>query len=157
MARLFAMLAWLLAAAVFAAGPSDAQGYPTKPITLIVAFPAGGAGDLVMRAMAEVAAKRLGQPIVVENRVGASGTLGPATMAATARPDGYTIAQTAITVLRVPLMQKAGYDPLRDFTWIANLTGYTFGVVAKTSGPCKTWDDVVEFATENHGKEHGRP
>jgi tripartite-type tricarboxylate transporter receptor subunit TctC len=132
--------------------PSWAQSFPSRPITLIVAFPAGGAGDLVMRAMADVASKQLGQPIVVENRVGASGTLGPATMVAGAKPDGYTISQTAITVLRVPLMQKAVYDPLKDFTWIANLTGYTFGVVSKNGGPFKTWDDVVQYAKANPGK-----
>lgn len=130
----------------------QAQSFPSRPITLIVAFPAGGAGDLVMRSMAEVASKKLGQPIVVENRVGASGTLGPAQMVATAKSDGYTIAQTAITVLRVPLMQKVVYDPLKDFTWIANLTGYTFGVVSKAGGPFKTWGDVIAFAKANPGK-----
>ena len=146
------LVAAALALAVLPSENALAQAYPSRPITLIVAFPAGGAGDQVMRAMAEVAGKRLGQPIVVDNKVGASGTLGPAVMAATAKPDGYTIAQTAITVLRVPLMQKTTYNPLTDFTWIANLTGYTFGVVAKADGPFQTWADVVKFAKENPGK-----
>jgi tripartite-type tricarboxylate transporter receptor subunit TctC len=129
-----------------------AQDFPVKPITLLVAFPAGGAGDVVMRAMAEVAGKKLGQPVVVDNRVGASGTLAPATMAATAKPDGYTISQTVLPLVRVSLMQKVTYDPARDFTYIANLTAYTFGIVAKADGPLKTWADVVKFAKDNPGK-----
>jgi tripartite-type tricarboxylate transporter receptor subunit TctC len=132
--------------------PAAAQEFPTKPITLLVAFPAGGAGDIVMRAMAEIASKKLGQPIIVDNRVGASGTLAPATMAASAKPDGYMISQTVLPVVRVSLMQKVAYDPIKDFTYIANLTAYTFGIVAKASGPFKTWADVVKFAKENPGK-----
>ncbi len=105
-----------------------------------------------MRAMAEVAGKKLGQPVVVDNRVGASGTLAPATMAATAKPDGYTISQTVLPLVRVALMQKVTYDPARDFTYIANLTAYTFGIVAKADGPFKNWADVVKYAKENPGK-----
>jgi tripartite-type tricarboxylate transporter receptor subunit TctC len=132
--------------------PLAAQDFPNKPVTLLVAFPAGGAGDIVMRAMAEVAGKQLGQPVVVDNRVGASGTLAPATMAATAKPDGYTISQMVLPVVRVSLMQKVAYDPIKDFTYIANLTAYTFGIVAKADGPFKTWADVVAFAKANPGK-----
>ena len=68
-----------------------AAGFPSKPITLICPWPAGGPTDVVMRAMAEGAGKVLGQAVVVDNKAGASGTLGPASMAATAKPDGYTI------------------------------------------------------------------
>jgi tripartite-type tricarboxylate transporter receptor subunit TctC len=145
----------LLAALATLVLPSaaTAQGaFPNKPITLLVAFPAGGAGDVVMRAMAEVASKQLGQPIVVDNKVGASGTLAPATMAAGARPDGYTISQTVLPVVRLPLMQKVAYDPMKDFTFIANLTAYTFGIVIKAESPHQTWADVVKFAKENPGK-----
>ncbi len=70
-------------------------------------WPAGGPTDLALRAIAERAGKELGQQVVVDNKSGASGTLGPATMAATAKPDGYTIAQMPITtVMRLPMMQK---------------------------------------------------
>lgn len=146
------MIATALAMALGTTAPAGAQEFPSKPITLLVAFPAGGAGDIVMRAMAEVASKKLGQPVVVDNRVGASGTLAPATMAASAKPDGYTISQTVLPVVRMSLMQKVAYDPLKDFTYIANLTAYTFGIVAKADGPFKTWADVVKFAKENPGK-----
>lgn len=138
---------------LLSAATAHAQGaFPNKPITLYVAFPAGGAGDVVMRAMADVASKQLGQPIIVDNKVGASGTLAPATMAAGARPDGYTISQTVLPVVRLPLMQKVAYDPIKDFTYIANLTAYTFGIVIKAESPHKTWADVVAFARENPGK-----
>jgi tripartite-type tricarboxylate transporter receptor subunit TctC len=140
------------AATLLTASPLAAQDFPNKPITLLVAFPAGGAGDVVMRAMAEVAGKQLGQPVVVDNRVGASGTLAPATMAATSKPDGYTISQMVLPVVRVSLMQKVSYDPIKDFSYIANLTAYTFGIVIKAESPHKTWADVVKFAKDNPGK-----
>ena len=114
-----------------AATGAAAQDYPTKPITLYVPWAAGGSTDITMRAIAEVASKHLGQPIVVENRAGGGGTVGPATMAATAKPDGYTISQIPITVFRLPLMQKTTWDAQKDFTYIIHLTGYTFGVTAK--------------------------
>src|SRR3954453_7259521 len=97
---------------------SHAQDYPTKPITLIVPWPAGGSTDLTMRAIAESASKVLGQPIAIDNKAGGGGTVGPATMAAAAKPDGYTIAQLPITVFRIPLMQEVSWDPAKDFSYI---------------------------------------
>ncbi len=140
------------ALAAFAAQPSLAQEYPNKPITLIVPWPAGGSTDIVMRAMAESAGKALGQPVVVDNKAGGSGTIGPATMAAAAKPDGYTIAQIPITVFRLPLMQNTPWDALKDFTYIVHLTGYTFGVTTRADSPFKTFQDVIEFARNNPGK-----
>src|SRR5689334_19755509 len=82
--------------------PVAAQEFPARPITLIVPFPAGGPTDLALRALGEAASKHLGQPVIVENKSGGAGTVGPATMAATAKPDGYTIAQMPVTVYRLP-------------------------------------------------------
>jgi tripartite-type tricarboxylate transporter receptor subunit TctC len=146
--------ATLFAAALVSFAPTGAfaQAYPEKPITLIVPWPAGGATDIAMRTIAEGAAKHLGQNITIDNKPGASGTLGPAVMAANAKPDGYTIAQMPITVMRLPLMQKAAWDALKDFTYIVHLTGYTFGITAKADGQFKSWNDVVEFAKANPGK-----
>lgn len=143
-----------LAAAIVATAASAAiaQSYPTKPITMIVPWPAGGSTDIAMRAIAEAASKHLGQPIVTDNKAGASGTLGPATMAATAKPDGYTIAQIPITIMRLPLMQKVSWDAEKSFTYIVHLTGYTFGITSKADGPFKKWQDVVDFAKANPGK-----
>ena len=88
---------------------------------LLVGFAAGGATDITFRKLAELAAKQLGQPIVVENKPGAGATLAPSTMAKTDRPDGYTIAAATAGLLRYPYMQKVDWDPINDFTWIAGL------------------------------------
>lgn len=129
----------------------QAQGYPTKPITLIVPWPAGGASDRHMRLLAELAGKQLGQNIVVENKPGAGGTLGTSTMAATAKPDGYTIAQFPLGMLRMPHMQKTNWNPDTDFTYIAGLSGYTFGLVVKSDSPYKTLKDYLDAAKKKPG------
>src|SRR5438094_8888639 len=85
-------IAWISAA--------DAQSFPARPVTLIVPWPAGGTTDVVMRALATATERHLSQSLVIENRSGAAGTLGPGQMAANVRPDGYTVAQIAITVFR---------------------------------------------------------
>lgn len=139
---------------------AQAQNFPAKPITLVVPWPAGGSTDVVTRAMAEAASRHLPQPVVVENKAGASGTLGPATVAANARPDGYTIVQMPITVYRFPVMKdkKVTWDPLKDFTYIIHMTGYTFAVGTKADSKFKTWKDVVDYAKANPGKlTYGSP
>jgi len=95
----------LAAIGLLMSASAGAQDYPTKPVTLIVPWPAGGSTDISMRAIADSASKALGQPILIDNKAGGGGTVGPATMAAAAKPDGYTIAQLPITVFRLPLMQ----------------------------------------------------
>ncbi len=142
-------------AATLLAAPSIVRAqskFPTKPITLICPWPAGGSTDLMLRSLADAGSKILGQSIVVDNKAGASGTLGAATMAASAKPDGYTIAQMPISMFRLPMMQKTSFDPLKDFTYIIHLTGYTFGVTTKADGPFKKWQDVIDFAKANPGK-----
>jgi len=134
------------------------QAYPTRPVTLIVPWPAGGGTDIAMRPIAEAASKVLGQQIIVDNKAGAGGTVGPAAMAATARPDGYTISQIPITVFRLPAMQKVSWDPLTDFSYIVHLTGYLFGVVVRKDSPFKTFNDLVDYARANPGKmTYGTP
>jgi tripartite-type tricarboxylate transporter receptor subunit TctC len=153
MTGLFRSIVTAVTAAVVVTFPSGvvAQDYPTRPITLIVPFPAGGPTDLALRALGEAAAKHLGQPVVVENKSGGAGTVGPATMAATAKPDGYTIAQMPVTVYRLPLMQQTTWKA-DDFTYIIHLTGYVFAHIAAANTPFKTWKDVVEYAKKNPGK-----
>ena len=136
----------LAAVGMLMSAGAGAQDYPTKPITLIVPWPAGGSTDISMRAIADSASKILGQPITIDNKAGGSGTVGPATMAAAAKPDGYTIAQIPITVFRLPLMQDVSWDPAKDFTYIIHLTGYTFGVTTSAESQFKTWKDVVDYA-----------
>jgi tripartite-type tricarboxylate transporter receptor subunit TctC len=135
-----------------------AQQFPSKPITLICPWPAGGGTDIHLRKLGEIAAKKLGQPVVIENRSGGSGMNGPATMAKTAKPDGYTISQLAITAFRIPHMQKVDWDPLKDFTYIIGVSGYTFGVVVKADSPFKSFRDLIEYARANPGRlAYGTP
>jgi tripartite-type tricarboxylate transporter receptor subunit TctC len=135
-----------------------AQNFPERPVTFIVPWPAGGGTDVAMRSLAEATSKHLGQRIVIENRGGASGTLGAAWLARNGRPDGYTVTQMPITVFRLPHMTKTDFDPMNDFTWINNLTGYTFGVVVRSDAPFKTWQDLIAFARANPGKfTYGTP
>ena len=142
-----AALAGLLAPA-FAQTPKD---FPSKPITLIIPFIPSLTADLLFRGIAESASQHLGQPIIIDNKPGGSATLGPATLA-TDKPDGYTIGQLAIPVYRVPYMQKATFDPVKDFTYIILLGGYSLGAVVMADGPFKKWQDVIEFAKANPGK-----
>ena len=128
-----------------------AQAYPSRPIKYICPWPAGGATDIVMRALAESAGKVLGQTVLIENRPGAAGTLGAIELV-NARPDGYTLAQLPQGMFRIPHMQKVQFETLKDFTWIACLTGYTFGLVVPTASPIKSIKDLVDYARANPEK-----
>jgi len=141
-----------LAAGLLLALAAQAQSFPAKPVTLIVPWPAGGSTDIYFRKLGEVTARHLGQNLVIENKPGGSGMNGPATMAKTARPDGYTISQLTISAFRVPHMQKVDWDPITDFTYIIGLAGYTFGVVVKADSPFKTFNDLLDYARANPGK-----
>jgi tripartite-type tricarboxylate transporter receptor subunit TctC len=148
----------LASALALIAGFAQAQQFPTRPVTLIVPWPAGGSTDIGMRALASATEKHLGQSIVIENKPGAGGTIGPANMAAGAKPDGYTVSQLPITVFRMPFIQKTTFDPTKDFTYIIHITGYTFGVVVKADAPWKTFDELIEYARANPGKiNYGTP
>jgi tripartite-type tricarboxylate transporter receptor subunit TctC len=148
-----------LAAALFALwGSALAQAFPSKPITLICPWPAGGPTDLHLRKVAELGAKHLGQPVIIENRPGGSGMNGPAIMAKTAKPDGYTIAQLPISAYRMPYMQKVDWDPINDFTYIIGISGYTFGIVVKADSPIKSFQDLIAQAKANPGTvSYGTP
>jgi tripartite-type tricarboxylate transporter receptor subunit TctC len=104
-----------------------------------------------MRALAESATRILGSAVVIENKAGASGMLGPNELV-NAKPDGYTLSQLTIGILRLPHMQKMQFNPLQDFTFIACLTGYTFGIVVRSDSPIKSIKDLVDYAKANPGK-----
>ena len=143
-----AACAWI----ALAAADACAQAFPTRPITLIVPWPAGGSTDTHLRRLAEIAARHLGQAIVIENKPGGGGMLGPGAMAKTANPDGYTLSQLHVGAFRQPHLQKVEWDPLRDFTYIIGVSGYTFGMVVKADSPFRTLEDVIAFAKANPGK-----
>ena len=142
----------LVAPLVLGAGAALAQPYPNKPITLIVPWPAGGSTDRHLRTLAEIAGKNLGQSIVVQNQPGGGGTNGPGNMALAAKPDGYTIAQFPMGMLRIPHMQKTAWNPLTDFSFILGVSGYTFGFVVKSDSPYKSFAEYVEAARKQPGK-----
>ena len=142
-----------LAAAGSLAAPAlvRAQAFPSRSIRYICPWPAGGSTDAVIRAFAESAAKTLGQTIIVDNKPGAGGMLG-ANELVNAKPDGYVLSQLPHGVFRIPHMQKAQFDTLKDFTWIACLTGYTFGLVVPADSPIKSIKDLVDYAKANPEK-----
>lgn len=113
-------------------------------------FTAGGPTDVPLRALAESASKYLGQPVIVENKAGGSGTVGPAAMAASAKPDGYTLSQIPGTVFTLPLMQDTTWKA-NDFSYIIQVTGYTFAVYGGVNTPFKTWKEMVAYAKQNPG------
>lgn len=131
--------------------PARAQPYPTRPIKYICPWPAGGSTDAVMRAIADSAGRALGQQIVVENKPGAGGMLGAVELV-NARPDGYTLAQIPHGAFRIPHMQKVSFNTLTDFTWIACLTGYTFGMVVPADSPIRNISDLVAWAKAKPGE-----
>lgn len=139
-------------------GHTQARQFPTGPVTLIVPWPAGGTTDVAMRALAKATEKHLGQSIVIENRPGASGTLGPTQMATSARPDGHTLSQIPLSLFRIALLSKTPFDPSRDLTYIICLTGYTFGVVVRNDAPWRTFRDLLADARARPGKiNYGSP
>ena len=142
-----------LAAATLAAASmgAQAQAFPAKPIKLVIAFPAGGPTDITMRQLADNAGKILGQPVVVENRPGAGGTL-PAQLLQSSPADGYTLAQVPLGVFRLPYTTKIGWDPVKDINYVINVTGYAFGIVVPTDSPIKNWNEFVAYAKANPGK-----
>ncbi|KAG1088924.1 hypothetical protein G6F40_013397 [Rhizopus arrhizus] len=140
----------LLLAAVL---PAAHAAFPDHPITLIVPFPAGGPTDIVGRVAAAKAGEILGQQSVVENRTGASGTIG---MVATARakPDGHTLvmAQTDNIVLNPWLYNKLSYDTFKDFKPVGLVASSPSVFVVVPESPYKTLDDVVKAARARPGQ-----
>lgn len=136
---------------------ASTQDFPTHPITLVVPY-SSGPTDAQYRKLAELASQRLGQPIIIENKPGGNGTIGPIQMARRAKPDGYTLAASTISLLRQPHMQKVDWNPLDEFTWIIGLGGYTFAVAVREDSPFKTLKEMIAWAKANPGRlTYGTP
>src|SRR5438270_7978954 len=149
--RTLAVIALAALAAPVAAQSSFSQ-FPAKPITLICPWPPGGTTDVHLRKFAEIAQKYLGQPVVIENKPGGGGMIGPAQMARLARADGYTLSQLPITAYRLPHQRAVDWEPLKDFSYVIGITGYTFGVVVRADSPFNTLADLVEQARAKPGE-----
>lgn len=144
-----------VAAVAFAVPPgtSFSQGFPSKPIRLIVPFPPGGPTDIFGRVLGQKMSQELGQPILVENRPGAGGTIA-AEIAAKAPGDGYTLFfGTSGTHGSAPAFYpKLGYDPIKSFNSISLLINAPIVVVANASVPASSLKELIAFAKSNPGK-----
>ena len=127
------------------------DAFPSRPITFICPWPAGGTADASMRAICQVAAGVLKQPIAVVNQAGAAGMIGAKALAS-ANPDGYTIGQIPISVTRFAQLGSLRADPLKDFTYLARTSGQTFGIAVLPASRFKTLKDMVEYARANPGR-----
>ena len=131
---------------------AQAQSYPSKPIHLIVPFPPGGGNDTVARAIAQQISPELGQPVVIDNRPGAGGSVG-AELAAKAPPDGYTLFLAGVGSHVVnPNLQKTAYDPVKDFAPITLIASAPSVLVVNPSVPAKNIAEFTAYARANPGK-----
>jgi tripartite-type tricarboxylate transporter receptor subunit TctC len=141
------------------AAPAVAQSsFPNRPIRLFVPWAPGGTSDVELRALGQAASQKSGQVVVPENTPGAGGILG-AQKLLTERPDGYTLAQMPVSVFRYPVMAaRPPFDPMKDFTYIIQLTGYLFGAAVRADAPWKTFPEFLDYAKRNPGKvNYGTP
>ncbi|WP_280151406.1 tripartite tricarboxylate transporter substrate-binding protein [Piscinibacter sp. XHJ-5] len=155
MKRLFAAIALAAAAAAsFAQGTSTspAQGYPGKPITLVVPFAAGGPTDVVARALGQAMTRTLGQAIVIENKLGAGGTLA-AGYVAKAAPDGYTLLIHHNGMSTAPaLYRKLAYNPLTDFEYVTQVVDVPMTLLGRKDLPAKDLQELIAYLKANAAK-----
>jgi tripartite-type tricarboxylate transporter receptor subunit TctC len=142
-----------LAALALVASTAWAQSWPSKPLHLIVPFPPGGGTDLVSRSIAAHLGQALGQPVVVENRPGAGGTIG-ADAVAKAAPDGYTLgtATSSTHPAAVALLKDVPYDPVKNFAPITQVASTSYVLIGSPSVPASTLRELVAYAKANPGK-----
>jgi tripartite-type tricarboxylate transporter receptor subunit TctC len=147
------VIAAVLLGVSWACAPASAQDYPTKPITLVVPFPAGGGNDALARLVAEKMSRAFGQQVVVENRGGAGGTIATRAVAKTA-PDGYTILLTYTGTLAInpSLYPNAGYDPRKDFAPIGLIASLPSVLVVHPALPVHSVAELIAYAKANPGK-----
>jgi tripartite-type tricarboxylate transporter receptor subunit TctC len=147
------LAAALVAVALLYTAGATAQAWPAKPIRLMVPFPPGGSTDIVARIVAQKLAERLGQPVVIENRGGAGGTLGTA-MVAKAAPDGYTlgVASTSTHVVAPGVYAKLDYDPVKDFAPVGLMAVSPYLLTVNPALPAKSLKELVALAKARPGK-----
>jgi tripartite-type tricarboxylate transporter receptor subunit TctC len=145
-----------VAALLFSAPPqSEAQAFPTKPITLYCGYAPGASTDLTARALAGSAEKILGVPIVVENKSGGSATVCAA-LVASKPPDGYTLAILDMAALTTrPHLLKVAFNPLTDYTFVLQYGLYVGGLCVLSESPIKTVDDFIAYAKAHPGLSYG--
>jgi tripartite-type tricarboxylate transporter receptor subunit TctC len=137
----------------FASGFAFAENYPSRPVRMIVSYPAGNASDILGRVIAQSLSDRLGQPFFVENRPGGSGTVGTG-LVAKAAPDGYTLLMEVVTanVINSTLFPELDYDFARDIVPVARLAEGPYVMVVNPGVPAKTIPEFIAYAKANPGK-----
>ena len=153
MKRIHFLQAIAIALCVAASSASLADGYPAKPIRLVVPFPAGGATDLFARTLSQKMGEKLGTTLVVDNKPGAGGAIG-SDQAAKAAPDGYTLllATTSTHAVGPAITARLPYDTVRDFTPIAHVGDAPSIMLVPNTSPAKTVREWIDFAKKNPGK-----
>jgi tripartite-type tricarboxylate transporter receptor subunit TctC len=132
-------------------GPAIAAEFPTKPITLICPYPAGGSTDVITRPLAEAAGKILGQPMLVENKGGGGGAVGTGSIIGK-EPDGYLLSVVVTSLHRSAHINKLAFDTVKDVSPIIRIGGYLYGVLVKPDSKIKTLKDLIDFAKANPGQ-----
>ena len=133
-------------------GAEDPARFPSRPISFIIPWEPGGTADLSGRRVADLASKVLGQPVVVENKMGGSGITGVSSVLG-ATPDGYTIGLTTYSTITIlPHLREVPFKVKEDFTWIMQYAQFSNVVAALAKSPWKTWKDFLEDARKNPGK-----
>ncbi len=135
------------------AAPAQAQDYPTRPIKMIVPFPPGTATDMAARLVGQQLSLSLGQPIVVDNKPGAGGSIAAMEVVRSA-PDGYTLLFSSNSAIssNVALLKKIPYDPNKDFTPVAGVGETALVLLVKTSSPVKNLQELVAYVKQRPGK-----
>ena len=145
------LLAGLLLLAAGIAAPALAQGFPDRPVTLVVPYPAGGSADILARTVGQKLAAQLGQPVVIENKGGAGTAIG-ARFVAEAKPDGYTLLLGTVSSQAInPAMSKVGYDPVKDFVPVSALASIPFVLVAHPGAPYGSVAELLAAARQAPG------
>jgi tripartite-type tricarboxylate transporter receptor subunit TctC len=132
---------------------ATAQTWPSRPMHLIVPFPPGGPTDVIGRSAAKILSDGLGQPVIVDNRPGGSGTVGVGVLAKSP-PDGYTVGITAITLATAPHLGRVPFDALKDFSPITNLVATTPLIVVHPNFPANNFAEFIAYVRANPGKIH---
>ncbi|MBX9946919.1 MAG: tripartite tricarboxylate transporter substrate binding protein [Reyranella sp.] len=150
--RTFLHLAAGAAAVPAASGVARAQAWPSRPVRIVVGFPAGGATDIMARLMSDWLTERLGQQVLVENKPGASGSIGTE-MVAKSPADGYTLLLTVTpNAINPALYSNLGFDFIRDFAPVIYLARLAYVVVVNPSVPAATLPEFIAYAKANPGK-----
>jgi tripartite-type tricarboxylate transporter receptor subunit TctC len=149
--KLFLIVIFLITAFLVRDGISS-EPYPNRPITVVYGFGAGGMADTILRILCKAAEKELGQPIIVENKPGAGGTIGT-NYVLKSNPDGYTLGMLGTGHYTIhPHMKKLPYNPLTDVLDIVPVFRYNYGINVRKDAPWNTFEDIIVYSKNNPGK-----